>query len=793
MITTRSLNFTFIMFLILSSLFTSTMSSISKSSTKSSTKTHSNTKNTSLSKKAGTRGVCRNGFGFFGQCFNGKDKLDASKIPSTISDLWSKIVQPLIRKIPQNPSLCLGDFSPERLGNYEGLKDASCDKIPLDPNSGEFGAVAVSADNVPCGKPISVNACVVFDRCGTVAFSINGGVITCVAAATTGVGAVLSLVSGAVKYIQFGFSYHKKFAMELSVVTPNYFLTGVEERKVTARGHIYSGLSFGFPDDWLKVGKLDLSKYMKIAGESAIMLNVGPIGSTITNIIGELKHMNKGTVLRVVKQVLHSKGEMAIRLEGTFTILLDSLTKGFLPDLEFNVNTAMIMTLGDSDTGLRLGFYITVKTDVISKLLGIIKKVYDRYTNILRKIGIPVPNFPTFGGIDITLGVFANKDAIGFMFKILGSNVYCMYKFANSNGSCGFNGSFFTAIAEAAKWVFKQVYRLFSTAGKFLMNIAQGAGKFVFNAAKAGFRVAKKIWGKAKKFAGKVWGKAKRAFRSGVNIFKRHFGRGVKKVYHHFKKAAKRLFGGIGRGLKSLFGGRRHSRRPTYRRKTYRRPTYRRPTYRRKTYRRPVYRRPVYRRHVYRRPVYRRHVFRRPSHGRRRRFFFVEKSSSMSSSELEKAFSFDLSNVDVENMSLRERKKLAKKVYKHLVKQKHRLIKKLVKKYKKKVKVLKKKLKKVVRKVKKFLKKKRHDVNWARKRFLRIIKRYANKGKIGTRTARKLLKKIKKKHHFRKVIPSGRRVWRNKKLFKKLSQKGNHKRGNHHKGRKGFNKGKRNH
>jgi len=99
---TKQSNLIFILLIILSSQITSTINSA-----KSKTNSHSETKTISLSKKTGSRGVCRKGLGFYGQCFNSKDKLDADKIPSAIKNLWEKVVQPLIKKIPQNPSLCL--------------------------------------------------------------------------------------------------------------------------------------------------------------------------------------------------------------------------------------------------------------------------------------------------------------------------------------------------------------------------------------------------------------------------------------------------------------------------------------------------------------------------------------------------------------------------------------------------------------------------------------------------------------------------------------------------------------
>jgi len=147
------------------------------------------------------------GFGFQGVCLNSQDSLSNDVIPEALNTVWEKILQPIIKKSPMNPSLCFGDFSAARLSEMSGTQEATCHKFLLDRQYNGYGTVGISVRNIPCGKPVEVNICAVFDRYGTVGVSLTGGTIACVAAMTTGIGAVISVVAEQVKYVQFGFSY----------------------------------------------------------------------------------------------------------------------------------------------------------------------------------------------------------------------------------------------------------------------------------------------------------------------------------------------------------------------------------------------------------------------------------------------------------------------------------------------------------------------------------------------------------------------------------------------------------
>jgi len=486
--------------------------------------------------KTKTKKVCDKGFGFKGVCLNGQDKLDANIIPDALKTAYKQFIQPILRKTPFAPSLCFGDFKKDTLTKLKGTQVANCHKFPLDPSYRGYGVVGISVNNVPCGKPVPVNLCVLFDRCGTVGVSFNGGAVACVAAATTGIGAIVSLVAEAVRYAQFGFSYHKKFQMRVPVVTPDY------NGDVIAKGHVYLGLGLNFPKKWLKVGKRDLSKYINIEGEAAILVNLGRVGETVTRLINNIKNIGKAGARGIIKTLLNSGAELAVTLKGKFTLKLDKLTKGFFPNIKFDIDTSMVVTTGDSDTGLPAGIYVKVRTNLVTKLLGAIQKVINRFAVILEAFRIPVPNITSEK--DIMLGLYITKKQIGFHFNALGQSITCVFKFSNMNASCDFGGKFFSAIAGAAKWVFKTAKKLFDSAGKVVVAIAQGIGKFAINAAKACLKLAKDTVGTVKKVANLAIFEARRALNKAKKL--------IRKKFKIAKDTAVKTYRKIVKGLREL-------------------------------------------------------------------------------------------------------------------------------------------------------------------------------------------------------------------------------------------------
>jgi len=99
----------------------------------------------------------------------------------------------------------------------------------------QYGIIGVSVDNFPaCGAtPVTIAACLTFDKCGTVGLAINGGVLECIATYTTGVAAVLSELAGILKYAAIGMSVDRRFEEQYTLVYPSGDNSSVEEKTVT--------------------------------------------------------------------------------------------------------------------------------------------------------------------------------------------------------------------------------------------------------------------------------------------------------------------------------------------------------------------------------------------------------------------------------------------------------------------------------------------------------------------------------------------------------------------------------
>jgi hypothetical protein len=139
-------------------------------------------------------------FGFKGMCHNKESVLDKVlpeklfKKGTILRILFENVIKPLTNVVDQfEPSGCIGDFTGENLTENDIAEDANCNHFPL-AEKDKMSAVSFSVDNVPCGSPVSVNFCSVFDKKGNFGFSISGGAIACFTA-PTGLGVLLSPIA----------------------------------------------------------------------------------------------------------------------------------------------------------------------------------------------------------------------------------------------------------------------------------------------------------------------------------------------------------------------------------------------------------------------------------------------------------------------------------------------------------------------------------------------------------------------------------------------------------------------
>jgi len=495
--------------------------------------------------------VCNSGMGFKGFCLSSKSKNHFKNFPKFVESAW-KTAQGVIGKTPWAPSFCIGDFSTTQLQNsstHPDLQRSNCN-MPL-AEEFKYGVLAAAINKVPCGKPVNVNMCLVFDKCGTVAWSMNGGCIACMAA-TTGIGAALSAVAETLEFAQFGYSYNKKFKMNVKVTLP---INGkVVEQDVWPRGHFYFGVKMPITLDY-PIGKYNLKDYVSLTGTARYMVNFGRVMQTVkrlVNICRNFEHGARHAAKGVIRTLLKSGAELAVSLNGAFSVHIGKITKGFLPDLQFNIDASAIISLGHSDTGLPMGFYVNFRSNFNSSCLNYIKKLYDHFFDVLKMIGIPRPKFPNVARIDMHFGLFIQQSRLGLMFEVMGQAVTCTFHYQSKNASCNFGGLIFKAIAAAAKWVLKKGKQI-------LMTIGRGVGKFAINTCKYVKAKAKKLYKKAKKVL-------------------KHVKKNVKKVLKNIKKKAKKalkkvknFFSGLFRRKKRSRRSRRRSSRRTSRRRTTRR------------------------------------------------------------------------------------------------------------------------------------------------------------------------------------------------------------------------------
>ena len=451
---------------------------------------------------------CDGGMKFDGFCINTKENLNFNTIPPAVQDTWNSYIAPLLKKVNSDPSICAGDFSTDSLSTNADLTRGYCHKLPLDSNM-KYGTFALSAKNVACGLPLEINMCFVFDQCGTVALSLNGGSLACFASAT-GIGSALSTVSDVVKSIQFGFSLQKKFGKDVVFSYPEGNV--VQDKSITVKGHFYFGLSVGFPKKWLQVGGIDLSKFVNISGEMSQLIDFGNVESTTSKMVQQISNANKDSVSDILNSILSSGSETAFIVDGNVTFNLDAMTSGFLTDLSFNVNVAMFASLGGGSSGVTAGFYLKITTDALTKLLDMVREVYGHFSTVLNLLDVPTPDFIELGDAKIDFGLYIQPGQAGFNFKCLGIDAYCIFRFeGNGSGSCNFGSKFFTALTEGGKWVIKEAKTFFDDTGKTVIEIAKGAGKFAEDAARQVKEAAEAAAQKIREAAEEVARKAKEA------------------------------------------------------------------------------------------------------------------------------------------------------------------------------------------------------------------------------------------------------------------------------------------
>jgi hypothetical protein len=254
-------------------------------------------------------------------------------LPSDVSSALGFLTE-IVYKATRSFDICLGDYSGSEISKSSTLTYSKCDSIPL-MSEFRYGLLAGYVNNVPCGAtPQNINFCATFDRCGTVALSINAGIAQCAATYSTGIAAFLSPFSGTLDYLSFGISPKRRFTQTFNVAVISDYR--IETREVTTYGHFFIGVGLGLPIK-LNFGGKSLEEILSVDLSVTYLADFGNASSTITNLIKSIGTVTKDKGRGFLNSILNSAAELTLTINGVATLNFNDMTRGFLPNLEMNL------------------------------------------------------------------------------------------------------------------------------------------------------------------------------------------------------------------------------------------------------------------------------------------------------------------------------------------------------------------------------------------------------------------------------------------------------------------------
>jgi hypothetical protein len=481
-----------------------------------------------------TQLTCRNSImGFQGMCLSDASKILKGVYPAHAQKSMS-FLMPIITMSTKLLGLdfCVGDYNGSQIGENARLGRMTCGDFPIGDDD-KYGVVAAYINGVPCGSPQTVAACVAFDTCGTVAFSINGGVMAC-AAATTGIGAIISPLSGIVDNIHLGFSLNRRFEKSFTVLVRNG--NSLVTKEITTKAHFYLGLNLALPLDFIKIGKKSLKDIFDLRLSSIFLVDLGPrIGNTLTQLVDTMTSGKPDK--NFAKNILSIGSELTVEMKGKLALKLEDLTKGLLDDIELDLgqaNAYITRNLPGNATGLPAGVYLYLQSDILKNLISIVENLLSDFGPILKQIKFIKKAIPKS---ESYMGLFITTEAMGISMSLAGNTIKCMFIYDKNKGSCSFNSSIFSAFIDGAKWVVKEAKEFFDNTGKEIVSFTRGAGKFAKMAALA---VKDKMEDLAKE-AEKAAKEAKRVAEKAANTVAKEGEKAVNKVADAGKKVGNEI------------------------------------------------------------------------------------------------------------------------------------------------------------------------------------------------------------------------------------------------------------
>jgi len=288
------------------------------------------------------------------------------------------------------------------------------------------------------------------------------------------------------------------------------------------------GVSFAIPKTGIRFNKKDISEIFALEVEGKAFLDFGSKNDLTPENINALIKNNKISAPEKIITFLSAVREFSFTAHGSFTLALEEITEGMLPDLiiaeDLKLNFLMNFGTGpDGDkgsSGMQPGVHFLLHLPPINIIGDFIGFIVNILTKVLKIGNFPTPQLP--GIPEIEMG-FTLGEAVGFKFAVTGFSISCVIKTVGGFGiSCKLGLDFLTIMKDlingVGKWIGKMGKKLFDEAGKAFMaidaflgglGIDVGAGaKAIFNGLK---NVAKAAWNGAKKAVDYLKNKTKKA------------------------------------------------------------------------------------------------------------------------------------------------------------------------------------------------------------------------------------------------------------------------------------------
>lgn len=351
----------------------------------------------------------------------------------------------IVGKVAKLPEMCLGDFDPQVFGTNPTLKHNTCADLPLAPGN-KYSLVSFKlSDIVPCPERTTIDFCLAFNKCGSVSLAVNGGIISCGLTAS-GIGTVLTPFTDFIGDI--GISICPRGSLLLPIDLPMLKGDSIEIVPYNFSGHfsITGGLTIPFEKISGELGK-KLDEYFEITSRVGMMLDLGIMGKSndlYQNLLTILKNVKTPEkFVNSILDVIKGAQKFGLQVNSAITLKLNEITKGFLPDIEIELNKQSIGVFLKEENGVQPGIYLYINSNVggYGLIVKAIKSVLNNFSFVFKALGISTPELPD-GNIEIS--IIINTQYIAFEIEAPRfAGITCKFKRSNNDGSCNIGFDFF--------------------------------------------------------------------------------------------------------------------------------------------------------------------------------------------------------------------------------------------------------------------------------------------------------------------------------------------------------------